>query len=179
MKGVTQYSGLSKYYFQYLLHQLVKVGDLHRPGVAILDYGCGIGKLKQLLVGANVIGYDVIPSLSDVSDWRSVYFDVLVANEVFYSFSESDLDNLLSALSKINPNLELVVGISRQGMLNKIGKYLLGRSDAHSATKICPKKELEILKRHCRINRKKNVMNLAYVYSLTFKGSVLNPDRLK
>lgn len=169
LKGVTLYSGLSKFYFQHLLRQLVNIGGLERPGIAILDFGCGRGELKRLLAGAKVIGYDIIPELSDVADWRSVDFDVLVANEVFYSFSEDELESLLRELKRKNPALELVVGISRQGLLNNIGKYLLGRPDAHSATKIGPKKEVEILERHCRINRKKNVMNLAHVYSLSFK----------
>jgi hypothetical protein len=169
MKGVTLYSGLSKFYFQHLLREIVKVGNLDRPGITILDFGCGSGELKRLLAGAKVVDYDIIPELSDVADWRSVDFDVLTANEVFYSFSERALESLLCELKQKNPKLELVVGISRQGLLNNIGKYLLGRADAHSATRIGPKKELEILERHCRINRKNNVMNLAHVYFLSFK----------
>jgi SAM-dependent methyltransferase len=169
MKGVTFYSGLSKFYFQHLLRQLAKIGNLARPGITILDFGCGTGELKRLLAGAQVVCYDIIPELSDMADWRAVDFDVLVANEVFYSFSEADLETLLLELKQKNPAIELVVGISRQGLLNNIGKYLFGRPDAHSATKIGPKKELEILERHCRVNRQKNVMNLANVYSLSFK----------
>ncbi len=169
MKGVTLYSGLSKFYFRQLLMQIVKVGRLDRAGITILDFGCGSGELKRMLTDANVIGYDIIPSLSDVTDWRSVDFDVLVANEVFYSFNVSYLENLLIELRTKNQALELVVGISRQGLLNNIGKYLLGRRDAHSATQIGPKDELAILKKYCNINNKKNVMNLANVYSLSFK----------
>jgi len=115
-----------------------------------------------------VIGYDIVPELSDVEDWRSVAFDVLVANEVFYCFSEEQLELLLLELEEKSKSIELVVGISKQGLLNNIGKHLLGRPDAHSATRIGPKREVEILERHCRINRKKNVMSLAHVYSLSF-----------
>lgn len=172
MRGVTIYSGLSKFYFRSLLKQIINVGNLRKPDITILDFGCGKGELKRILVGANVIGYDIIPSLSDVVDWRSVDFDIFVSNEVFYSFSENELEELLLELKEKNVNLELVVGISRQGLLNNIGKYLLGRSDAHSAKKLDPKKELEILERHCRIICKKNVMNLANVYSLTFKTTL-------
>ena len=140
MKGVTLYSGLSQFYFRHLLQQIINVGRLERPGITILDFGCGRGELKRML-GAKkkVVGYDVISELSDVSDWREVDFDVLVANQVFYSFSEAALESLLRELKQKNPTLELVVGISRQGLLNNIGKYLLGRPDAHSATKIGPK----------------------------------------
>jgi SAM-dependent methyltransferase len=169
MKGVTDYAGLSRYYFRTVLRQIIDIGGLRRPGIAILDYGCGKGELKRLLRGYKVTGYDVIPALSDVADWRSVDFDVLVANEVFYSFSEDQLEELLSDLKEKNPSLELVVGISRQGVLNHVGKYLFGRPDAHAATRIGPRRELEILLRHCRINRRRCVFWLADIYSLSFK----------
>jgi len=169
MKGVTLYSGLSQFYFRHLLRQIVKVGRLERPGITILDFGCGRGELKRLLVGAKVVGYDIIPEMSDILDWRITDFDVLVSNEVFYSFSGEELESLLFELREKNPSLELVIGISRQGLLNNIGKYLLGRPDAHSATKIGPMREFEILKRHCRVIRHKNVLNLAHVYVMAFR----------
>lgn len=171
MKGVTLYSGVSKFYFRHLLNQIINVGELRRPGISILDFGCGNGELKRILPDAKVIGFDIIPSLSDVEDWRPVDFDVLVANEVFYSFSENRLEELILELKRKNINLELIVGISHQGVLSNIGKYLLGKPDAHSATKTEPKKEVEILLRHCKVNRKKNVLHLAAVYSLSFKST--------
>ncbi|MDP1722754.1 MAG: class I SAM-dependent methyltransferase [Candidatus Gottesmanbacteria bacterium] len=170
MRGVTDYSGLAKFYFRHLLSQLIKVGALERQGITILDFGCGKGELKRILPNANVIGYDVIPALTDVKDWRGIDFDVLVANEVFYSFAEDQLAALLAELRKKNGKLELVVGISRQSIVNNIGKFLLGRPDAHSATKIGPQKELEILLKYCEIKRKKNVLFLADVFVLTFKA---------
>lgn len=170
IKGVTDYSGLARFYFRYLLKQLIKVGVLERPGIAILDFGCGNSELKRILPKANIIGYDIIPALTDVDDWRDVSFDVLIANEVFYSFEIVQLEALLTGLREKNSKLELVVGISRQSILNNIGKFLLGRPDAHSATKIGPKKELEILLRHCEIKRKKNVLFLADIFMLSFKS---------
>lgn len=170
IRGVTDYSGLAEFYFRFLLKQLIKVGALERPGITILDFGCGTSQLKRTLPNANVIGYDIIPALTDVGDWRDVNFDVLIANEVFYSFEEDQLEALLAELKEKNSKLELVVGISRQSILNNIGKFLLGRPDAHSATKIGPKKELEILLRSCEIKRKKNVLFLADVFVLSFKS---------
>ena len=167
VKGVTKYSGMAQIYFRYLLRQVVRVGKLDRPNITILDFGCGAGKLKAML-GPKVVGYDIVPSLSDVDDWRMIDFDVLVGNEVFYSFSERDLDELLIALRAKNRHLELVVGVSRQGVLNNVGKFLLGRPDAHSATKLGPRQELGVFERHCTMVRRKNVWNLANVYSFVF-----------
>lgn len=169
MKGVTPYRGISQLYFRHLLEQIARIGNLRRPGTTILDFGCGQGQLKRLLPGVKVIGYDVIPSLSDVPDWRAVDFDILVANEVFYAFKEADLEKLLLELKRKNPKMELVVGISRQGLLNNIGKHLLGRPGAHSATQMGPRKELEVLERHCQILKRKNVLTLAGVYSMVFR----------
>jgi dTDP-4-amino-4,6-dideoxygalactose transaminase len=170
MNGVTRYTGIASFYFRHLLKQIVKTGGLDGNGATILDFGCGNGELKRLL-GGRVIGFDIIPALSDVEDWRPAKFDVLVANQVFYSFNEKELEDLLIELRSRNPRLRLVVGVSRQGMLNNIGKYILGRPDAHSRTKISPRKEREILERYCDIVQSKNVLNLTNVYVLVFKSS--------
>ncbi len=169
MKGVTRYAGLPQYYFRYLLGCVIRIGRLERSDICILDFGCGSGELKRMLAGRKVISYDVIADLSEIEDWRDANFDVLVANQVFYTFSEEALDALLLELRCKNPTLELVVGTSQQGFLNNVGKYLLGRPNAHSSTKIGPQKEIEILERYCMVKRQKNVLNLANVYCLNFK----------
>ncbi|MGZ8954501.1 MAG: class I SAM-dependent methyltransferase [Methylovulum sp.] len=170
IKGVTDYAGLAKFYFRQLLRCIIEVGVLERSGLVVLDFGCGNGELKRLLPNSNIIGYDIIPALTDVDDWRLVDFDVLVANEVFCTFEEEQLDALLAELREKNSKLELVVGISRHGLLNNIGKFLLGRPDAHASTKLMHKEELDILLRHCEIKHKKNVLFLANVFVLSFKS---------
>lgn len=167
--GVTLYSGPSQFYFRGLLRKVIQVGELDRPGLRILDFGCGRGELKKLLPGGQVVGYDVRPEWSDVPDWRPVPFDVMVANQVFYSFQEQDLQALLAEVGKRVPRPRLVVGISRRGWLNKLGMFLLGRRGAHSAARLSPQRELAILQDHCRILARQGVWGLADVHSLEFK----------
>jgi len=169
MKGVTGYSGPAGFYFRTLMRRVISTGGLDRTAEKILDFGCGIGELKRNLPGSDITGFDLIPALSDVSDWRAVPFDVLVANQVFCTFNTRDLETLLEELKQKMPRPRLVVGTSRQGFLNNIGKYLLGRPDAHASTQLSPQQELQILEKYCTIVDHSSVMALADVYSLQFR----------
>jgi len=158
-----QYTGIKGIYFTKLLKTLIGVGDLDERRV--LDFGCGTQELRRLLSHDNYVGYDIDAKLSDVQTLDGVSFDVMVANEVFYEMSEEDI---AATLDKIRPPM-LVVGISRQSILNKIGAALLHKG-AHDKTLTPPAKELEILKRRYRIVKKRNVWILADVYLLELKS---------
>jgi len=47
MKGVTQYKGITKYYFIRLLNKIIELGDLDNADKNILDFGCGNNELKK------------------------------------------------------------------------------------------------------------------------------------
>lgn len=167
--GVTSYHGLSAFYFRRLLRTIISAGQLHQRYGVILDFGCGHGELKRLLPGHRVVGYDILPHLSDVADWRDVDFDVFVANQVFYALEDRELVNLLKEIKKLKPASYLVIGTSRQSWLNKIGAFLLGRPRAHSAVKLSPTRELEIIQEYCTVEKRVSVMWLADVFVLRFR----------
>ena len=85
----------------------------------------------------------------------------MVANEVFYEMPEQEIRRTIETLKP----KKLLVGISRQGVLNKIGALLL-HPDALDKTVTSPKKELEILKEYYRVIKHKSVWGLADVYLL-------------
>ena len=79
------------------------------------------------------------------------------------------MDQLLSEFEAYNKEMTLVVGISRQSILNKLGAMLLGYGDAHGGTKLTPPEEKHILLRYMDIVDQKTVRGLADVYQLKFK----------
>jgi len=168
MKNVTTYKGISKFYFNYLLFEIIKIASLDSRDIKVLDFGCGKNQLKKIL-GKKVVGFDVIEELSDVSDWRALNFEVMVANQVFYSFTKEELVSVLEELKARRKKIELVVGISRQGLLNKLGKNLLGKFHAHSATKMDPKTEIAVLLKYCELIEKRNILFLSNIYRLELK----------
>lgn len=147
------YTGIRKIYFNRNIKKIIKIGNLKERNIKILDFGCGIGKLKELL-GNKVINYDIQPNLSEIADWRDVKFDVIVANQVFYLFTKEELKKFLNELYKLNPSVELIVGISRQGFLNNLLKYITLDFNAHADTQILPKEEILILRKRLNLIEK-------------------------
>lgn len=161
------YIGLKKYYFYRILNTIVRIGDLRNRNIRILDFGCGAGKLKKIL-GEKVINYDVIPEYSEIRDWTTAPFDLLVSNAVFYLFSEQELKYFLDKLYQVNPRVELLVAIARQNFLSKIGKFLLNQEDAHQGTKLTSRRQIEIIKEKMEVIKKKNVFFICDVYLLKY-----------
>ena len=168
-KRTTEYSGISGFYFYLLLRTLINLGGLDSKAKTVLDFGCGHGMLKKMLPDSKIINYDVVKELSDVDDWRKIKFDIMIINEVLYLFEEKEILQLLSEVKKVNGNVELVVGISRQSWLNNLGKIILGQRDAHDGTKTGPRDEARILKSQMHVLQHKSVLMLADVYRLKFK----------
>ena len=49
MKNVTTYKGISKFYFNYLLFEIIKIASLDSRDIKVLDFGCGKNQLKKIL----------------------------------------------------------------------------------------------------------------------------------
>lgn len=169
-RDVTQYNGVSGIYFRKLINTIIEVGDLYRDDIRILDFGAGLGVLKSIVSvkNKNIVNYDKDPDLTEISDWRDCDFDILVANQVFYSFTEYQLLKLLEDIKRINKKSEVVVGISKQSMLNNVGKILCAQPNAHRLTRLNPTEEISILTKYMKIIDQRAVWGLADVYRLQF-----------
>ncbi|PIP73777.1 MAG: hypothetical protein COW88_00905 [Candidatus Lloydbacteria bacterium CG22_combo_CG10-13_8_21_14_all_47_15] len=75
-------------------------------------------------------------------------------------------EKIYTALFDLKPH-DLIVGISRQGILNKIGSAFFAPY-AHDKAATSPKVELEILKKFCRIKKHTSIFGLIDIYLLEY-----------
>jgi len=163
------YNGLVRYYFNKTLESIIKIGNLDKTQESILDFGCGYGILKKKLINQNVLNYDINPEFSDYSDWRKLNFDFFIANQVFYLFSQDELEKLLDELKFKNPELIIIVGISYQNTLTKILKFIFNFKNAHKFTKLSYKQQIKIFEKKCILLDKKDNLFANKVLKYKFK----------
>ena len=169
--NITKHGIISGLYFNSILNNII---DLFytKKNLKVLDFGCGYGYLKKKLIKntkIKIINFDIIKRLTDMSDWKKVKFDYLVSTHVFMYLKKKELEKLLIDLKKHNNKLLLIVTISKQGLLNDIGKFILNEKNAHTGTCLQPLNELNILKKKMNIIKKINVFFLSDIYLLRFK----------
>jgi hypothetical protein len=169
--NITRHNFFSGIYFNYILKKIVDL-IVEKKFKKILDFGCGFGYLKKKIIKKNnyvtVINYDIIKELTEVKTYKNLQFDCLVANQVFLLFEKKKLKNLLIYFKKKLPGLRLIVVISRQSILNHIGKFILNEKNAYKGSKLSPSIEFKILKQHCLILKKINIFFLTDIYLLGF-----------
>jgi predicted TPR repeat methyltransferase len=168
--NITRHNFFSGIYFNFILKKIIGLIVVNKF-TKILDFGCGFGYLKKSIRKNNnitVINYDIIAELSEVKTYKNLQIDCLVANQVFYLFEKKKLNNLLIYLKNKLPGLSLIVVISRQSLLNNIGKFILNNKNAHKGSKLSPSIEFKILKKHCYILKKLNIFFLSDIYLLSF-----------
>jgi len=125
------YHGLARFYFERILKAAIEMGDLRRTEGPILDFGCGVGHLKRLLGRDDVVGYDIIPELSDVDDYRRVEPARIVLVNVLEHISLDGIAALLRDFLRMNPKAALVVALPTENLLSRIAIRLAGLPWAH------------------------------------------------
>ena len=164
----TEYEGITRIYFYKILETIIKLGNLKNTKKIILDFGCGYGMLKKLLPNSNVLGYDIVDKWSDVKTWEEVPFDFFVSNQTFCLLESYEVNKILNKIKDTNPKVKILVGMSKKSFFNKLGMQIFNYKNAHSGYKLDPSEELLILKKHCKIIKRKSVFFLADVYLCEF-----------
>ena len=166
--SIDYYRGIKGIYFYGVLKKIIAIRNLRKRKVKILDFGCGLNKLKSLLPD-KVTGYDIQPRFTEIDHWRNVKFDILVSNQVFYLMTKKELREFLDELHEVNPKVELIVSITRRTFLQNIFKHILGEGDAWADTQLLPSEELRILCEKMEIVNKTDYFKLVDIYVMKFK----------
>lgn len=125
------YKGFSKIYFDKILETLIDFGNLKEEKGVILDYGCGVGHLKKNLPDSNIIGYDIIPELSDITDYKTLHPEKIVLSGVLEHLTLRETEELLNDFKKMNPHATLLIFLPTENLISQIAMHLAGQSNAH------------------------------------------------
>ncbi|HAM88217.1 MAG: hypothetical protein US83_C0010G0036 [Candidatus Falkowbacteria bacterium GW2011_GWC2_38_22] len=125
------YRGFAGFYFRKILETIIEFGNLRNESEIILDFGCGIGHLKKTLNKNNIINYDIEPSLTEISDYKTIKPKKIVLSGVLEHLYLNEIENLLKEFIKINNSVELLVYLPTENFVSKIAMLLAGQKNAH------------------------------------------------
>lgn len=170
--NITKHGFISSIYFNNIFDNIIKlISDNSKRKIKILDFGCGNGYLKKRSKKnkqLNVIGYDIVKELTDVKNWKIIKFDYFVSCHVFTYLKKKKIEDIIKYIKKNRPKTKVIVAITKQGWLNKLGAYILNEPDAHTNFNLSPIEELNILSKHMKIIKKKNIFFLTDIYMFEF-----------
>ncbi|MFH1583430.1 MAG: hypothetical protein ABIB72_03920 [Candidatus Falkowbacteria bacterium] len=126
------YRGAAKIYFNWILETIIKFGDLRKESGLILDFGCGHSHLKKKLTGINVVGYDIIPELSEVENYRQLIPAQIVLSGVLEHLYEDEIKVLINEFKQMNRQAVLLVYLPTENWISKIAMRLAGLKTAHN-----------------------------------------------
>ncbi len=166
------YTGVSKIYFDKILQTIIDFGDLQNEEGIILDYGCGVGHFKKKLGKANVIGYDIVPELSDVDDYKSVDARKIVLASVLEHLYLDDIESLLQDFLSMGSVRELLVSLPTENFVSKIAMHLAGQANAHDDHVSTYKEINKLIERYFTLKERKFIFfRMSQVSRYVLKGS--------
>jgi SAM-dependent methyltransferase len=125
------YRGFSKIYFNAVIQTIIDFGDLKNEKNIVLDYGCGVGHLKQTLKSANIVGYDIIPELSDLADYKVLKPSKIVLSNVLEHMYLAEIEKLLKDFILMNDQAPLLVVLPTENFVSKMAMLLAGQTNCH------------------------------------------------
>lgn len=84
----------------------------------ILDFGCGSQYLKTVS-NFKIIGYDIIPEFSDVTEYRNLSPDVIVCNHSLEHLDVIELRETLNNFKEMNPKF-MITGIPTENLISRL-----------------------------------------------------------
>lgn len=168
--NITKHGIISSLYFNAIFRNIIKLIDVKKK-VKVLDFGCGYGYLKKKLKRnkkIKVINYDIIKELTEIDDWKNANFDYFVCCHVFVYLKKKKIESIIKYIKKNHPKAKIIVAITKQGWLNKIGAFILNEPNAHLNLHLTSSEEIFIFSKYMRVIKKMNILFLTDVYLLEF-----------
>ena len=168
---IDYYNGISGIYFTKIISNIIKIGKLDETEKIILDFGCGSKVLSKKLYKKKILNYDKNPDYSEHVDYRKLYFDIVVFNHVLMYIKKNEIISILESIKKINHNCELIIGIGKEGLINKLAALASLNFTAHKGTLTTYEQQTEILRNYTKILKiKKNIFFMTDIYYVKFNN---------
>lgn len=151
------YKGFAKIYFDKIMQTIIEFGKLEEETGLILDYGCGVGHLKKRLKKKNIIGYDIIPELTEIDDYKKVDATKIVLSGVLEHLYLNEIESLLKEFMQTSPRAVLLVYLPTENFISKIAMRLAGQKNAHDDHVSKYKDINEILKKYFQLKEQKYI----------------------
>lgn len=159
-----------RYYFNRVINTAIKMA---RPKLSetILDFGCGNQYLKKKMPQHNIIGYDIIPEMSDVKDYKNVDPDLIFASMVFEHMDAEELDKTLKSFNRARLITITPVENLFAKMIVKVIPSVSASWDDH---KLNHKQIYDVIRRYYYLKKEKNVLTEAKVALWIRKPAVMD-----
>ncbi len=162
------YKGFGKIYFEKIINEIIKIGDLSYNNLKILDYGCGVKFLEKKLK-KKILNFDINKNYSEINNIFNYDFNVMVINHVLMYMSEYQIKKLLESFRLKKKDCRFIIGIGRMSFINKLAALMSLNFKAHLGAKTCPSKQIEIILEYLEIISHKSVFFMTDIYYLKFK----------
>lgn len=159
------YWGPAAIYNRWNMRTAIRLGNLKKEEGTILDFGCGVGHLKKTLNKKNIINYDIIPELSEISDYRGLKPNKIVLISVLEHLHINEIDKLMNEFLIMNPKAELIILLPTENFISKIAMRLAGQSNAHDDHVSKYKEINKVIEKY--YEPKKRVYNFCYMAQIT------------
>jgi len=167
--NVNYYNGISGIYFSSVIANIIKIGNLDKTNKSILDFGCGSKVLSKKLPGKKILNYDINKNYTEFDDYKKLNFDIVVFNHVLMYMSKMEIISTFDNIKKINRNCEIIVGMGKEGLVNKFAAIATFNFSAHKGTIVTYEQQKKILNEKTKILKvKKNVFFMTDIYYARF-----------
>ena len=130
-----------------------------------MDWGYFLPENLPQPFDKKILNYDINPDYSEYNDYKKLYFDIVVFNHVLMYMEKKEIISTFENIKKINRNCELIIGIGKGGLMNKLAALLSLNFAAHKGALITHKQQTEILKNRTKILKiKKNIFFMTDIY---------------